>query len=553
MVVRRFFDLAGIQRPDLLGVVVRIPAYIFEMSERSVKKVGDCAVNALEVVVLRDRQGNTLPLMQVVGNEAVERIHGAFVHSTEMELEAEVTLTGGAQYALLYRQAQPVRSLLQVHGVTAVEEKEAEAMVEGMPGPLALLAWIVKEVIEILNLRRVGEVPELMAAIKGVILQAVSHGRIDGTPGRVHLLLIGPPGCSKGVVHRASRLLNGIFELIGTNSITPAGLVGYSERCGPGRTRQVPGKLATASLGTASMEDLQHIDTFSKRHTFGILCDMMERGTLVRTVFQSITMHVDTALLADINPRSSLRPVHDRNDDVLYLDDLDLPLNFLSRVDLAVMFGGCVEHNLDVMQEIMADTAAVGPAAMKPEQAGRIRHLRVLMAYLRDVCATVDVTPVKDLVLDRARAIREQNKEKLEQLNLATDFLLRSGKTIPKLVAASARLHGRCEAEPVDVELAFELFEEKMKFLNRLEPAFEPVANARGSAEAAKLRQQRILEHFSGRDVHLDTLAELFTEVGEKTLKRDLQAIGATSQGAGVWRVPERPKPAQRGQDAAGG
>jgi DNA replicative helicase MCM subunit Mcm2 (Cdc46/Mcm family) len=259
-------------------------------------------------------------------------------------------------------------------------------------------------------------------------------------------------------------------------------------------------------------------------------------GRLIRTTWRDVDIPVETALLADVNPKTTVRP-HCINKDVMFIDDLGLPVNFLSRIDLALVFERDVARQIQTMKGMVEAISEVGPEGDLGADP-RVRELRLLVAYVRDRYPTVTVDDVSGLVNEKLTELLQRNAEKLAALHLASDFLTRGVKSILKLVAASARLNGRCAATKDDVSVALELFEEKMRFVTMIEPSFEHVSDWKHSPDAQEKRQQRIIEHFGGRTANISAIKALFPELNQKTVVRDLHAIMAEHLGDGAWRIP---------------
>jgi hypothetical protein len=121
---------------------------------------------------------------------------------------------------------------------------------------------------------------------------------------------------------------------------------------------------------------------------------------------------------------------------------------------------------------------------------------------------------------------------------MASDFLLRGTRAFYKGIAGSARMNGRTVAEPLDVDNAADVFEEKMNFLQMIEPSFSPVHGWKGTPNKEGARQIRIVEHFGGTEVKIDSLCDMFKGVGRRTLIRDLHIVGARPKGRGYWLIP---------------
>jgi hypothetical protein len=150
----------------------------------------------------------------------------------------------------------------------------------------------------------------------------------------------------------------------------------------------------------------------------------------------------------------------------------------------------------------------------------------------------VRLEAVTEIVNERLNKLIEKNAEKIEALSLATDFMLRSAKSLLKLIAASAVIHGRCDAMEVDVDMAFEIFGEKMRFLSMIEPCWKSVEDWKHET-GQEDRQRRIMEHFGDRKISIAELETFFSGVSSRTLRRDLRKLNARHMGDGLWEVPK--------------
>ncbi|MCK6472704.1 MAG: hypothetical protein L6R28_13250 [Planctomycetes bacterium] len=531
----RIASLVDVQHPDLLGRTVVVRVRFAEASDISVVQVEGKPVNAVKMVMVQDRAGHELPLSNLVGNERAAEVWRHLDEGREVDLTAEVTLQNG-HYAFTYLGHTEVTAALHLVGATKEEEAAAAKLVDELAAvPQGVIDWIRTEVVDLLGIVGAEGFPQLWRALMAVILQAVANGTVNATPATVNILLVGAPGLGKGLLSRAAVLLNHVAVRISSNSITPAGLIGTRERIGGNRTRVKPGALVLANNGCAIIEDLHNVDTYSYRHAFGIFCDVMEMGRAIRSTYGGVDLQVNTGLLADVNPRSTVRPAFLGKQDVLFLDDLNVTLPYLSRVDVVIYLPRDVARQVETLKAMISDAPKVGAVETSTKDLQRIRRLQVLVAFLRDMCPTVDVEPVVGEVQARLQELLDLNRAKLNALDMASDFLLRGAKSILKLVAASARLHGRCDAESVDVDVAFELFGEKLVFLSLIEPAFRPVAEWHSEPQ---VRQMRMQEHFSGQTVDIEAICKMFPGVSKRTIQRDLVAIGGKSHGDGQWTVP---------------
>jgi hypothetical protein len=421
----RVESLIALQLPSMLNRRVAVLARVVEVPVITVKFVNGAQVNTLDDVIIQDRKQTEMTLIGVTGNDAVSAILNAHRTSSEVELTAEVVLRDDT-YVLTHLSSKQIDSACQLVGATPLEVLKATETARRYES--GLLPYIVDCIIAILGIKAVDSFPIMRKALMAVVLQAVSSGRVNGTPGRVSTLLFGPPGVGKGLINRAVQLLAAIFQPIGSNSVTPAGLAGWASRLSKNRTRIHPGVLVLASGGVAAMEDAQLVDSHSHRHTFGILAEMLSNGRLVRTTVGLIDLEVDTALQLDLNPKSTTRPAY-QNKDVMLLEDIGLPVNLLSRIDIVFHFTRDVGRQMNTVLEMLSGIESVGPEANMADD-GRVRELRVLVAHLRDNCPTIQLGGVMELITERMRDLFEQNKEKLHSLHLASDFVTRGGKSV---------------------------------------------------------------------------------------------------------------------------
>ncbi len=393
--------------------------------------------------------------------------------------------------------------------------------------------------MEILDIRHLDGLPVLKRALDAVILQSVSSGKIKGKPAQIYILQIGPPAVGKGVIHRAAQVISPIVQRVSTTRVSPLGLTGSKSRIDGNRSRIIPGQLLLASGGTVLLEDLQNVDTVTRRHCFGILSEVMEDGRALRSTHDALNAEVDAAILADLNPKSTVRPAHSSNKDIIFLDDLDLPQNFLSRLDLVFVYTRDIVRQLEVMKEITSSITRVGPEE-EIRKDPRARELQVLLAHLRDALPVIDLKGIAPLVNEKHEELMKANWDKLQALNLASDHLARGTRSVMKLVAANARLNQRAKANEEDVRAAFELYAEKVRFISLCEPALRPVDSWVGSRSAKERRRREIVTHFGGNGpVHVREIMVMFPDMKDRrTSYRDLRAVGAEPVGQGYWLVP---------------
>jgi hypothetical protein len=328
--------------------------------------------------------------LQVEETEYGPVVVNAFTTAELEQMDREARLRSGICQDLA---TLPANAHLDMRALAKILKRSTKSIAEAFCNTKEtdgeMLKYIFERLVELLQLRKVDEHIALKKSLFAVILQTVSSGDIGGTNGRIAMLLVGPPSVGKSTVARAAMCISPVSELLSANSVTPSGLIGYTESAGKGRTRVIPGKLAIADRGVAIMQDMQNVDTMARRHVFGFFADLAETGRLTRTMNHEVDLEVSTALLLDINPKSTANPSHVAKPS-LFLEDVGLPVPLLTRMDVIIPFSFDAERNQEITLGIIDAATSVGPLPNQAES-DAARELRVVLAYLRDACPTVQV------------------------------------------------------------------------------------------------------------------------------------------------------------------
>jgi hypothetical protein len=222
------------------------------------------------------------------------------------------------------------------------------------------------------------------------------------------------------------------------------------------------------------------------------------------------------------------------------LADIGLQLDTLSRIDVVAAL--CVGDDIDqVAQDVSRQRLRARTPEVKAEMAARTRALKLLVGHLRDELPEIDLQPVEGsleaLVAQQQAILREYAAQAGEEGALVPAALsLRMARALRKLVAASARLSGRGEANEEDVLCAAEMMAFKLevvKWACGTAPEVAPqgsLAQQERWAEATReLRRHKMMEEYGGRMATVEEIAA-GTGQGRRTVERDLQQMGLSPQ-----------------------
>ncbi len=388
------------------------------------------------------------------------------------------------------------------------------------------LRYIHDEVVSHLQIVGLEDFHLLDDLIVFVIMQVVSMGRFGNASGRLHLLIVGPPGQGKKILTEVARVLAVRFEMISSGSLSVPGLVGACSRSQDGWHAE-RGVLVRAAHGIASLQDAHGLNVSELRRIGPVLQQVMEDGRATTSKAGGETWDTPVSLVIDLNrtahlgvgtggreaPLATLRPV-------------------LSRLDLIVEIPADIERASRIASRMMQTIAQQGPAA----NFGWQRWLRVLVAALRDAYPVIDLDPVRDVMVRRLDDVLAVNASGMKRRQDGTDLPLRATVSMARMVAASARAEGRGWGEGSDVERAVHYLNYKLRYLDHV-----PVSTNYQTTKSEP-REEWFRSRYAGKTVRPEEAAaeyeaDLGEAMGERTARRYLKRIGGRKDGT-EWTVP---------------
>lgn len=490
--------------------------------------------------------GEILELLPALGTSIVEKLQrnrrvGALVRITGLVASVPMRLSGNHaaanvsdvhKYVLHVVDVEPTTSALDLLGATADERAETRQFLDALRAEGVTPYAHLNETL-LTELRIVGgtDIPELFDAISFTVLQALSTSFVGHASGRLHLLLVGPPGHGKKLVGMAAKALNPIAVEASASKVSPAGLASASHRTATGWA-STPGLLPRASEGVLVVQDAQGWSPSTVGKIAPILQELIEDGVVRDGVAGGCTRVARTALILDANRTAQLGG-STRAAEAAILTQRPL----LSRIDSMIEIRLDVDRSWRVAGEMYG---SLGQGSGVLEDQPWVRRLRLLVAHLRDAHPEIRDAGATEALRQAHDEIRQSN-EVLSDMR-GDDLSAVAGRmpiTLMRMVWASARAHDRDVATAEDARLALHFFRYKLTFL-ALNQGHVPVSDRPGVRNARRDYYARYEgQEVSVRTVRQDMQEDLGEAVSTKTIKRDLTKLGAVER-KGLWLLPPK-------------
>jgi hypothetical protein len=494
---------------------------------------------------LRDPEGNLMWSLEVLGAELLTKLQtarrsGLPVEFLGMPIAVPVQLDKkrpDAELGQLRRDivlhlldVRPSNSALNMLAASADEREHAERRRATLAAASQTpLLYMTELLITGLGIAATDDFPLLRDLLEFVVLQSVAVGRITHASGRLHLLLVGPPGQGKKLVGVAARMLNPTCSELSASKVSPAGLVGASYY-GPGGWASKPGLLPRAAHGVALLQDAHGWSDAVVRQVGPVLQEVIEDGVVRSAVAGGVERPAPVGLIIDANRTGQLdAKVGDRPEAaILRLRPL------LSRLDVIAEIPEDHDRAWRVASAMYARLKVHHEGSSEPAWA---RPLRLLVGTLRDRHPKVDLTAVTGAMEDVHTKLYEDNRDVLRLMTQAGDIPTRLAISFGRLVAASARAHDRSVASELDIHVALKFINLKLRYLR--------MHTAKSMSERPDVQDARRdwVRRRGGASVTADDLAaryhaEAGVDVSSRTIRRDLIALGATRVGKDKWLLP---------------
>jgi hypothetical protein len=534
---------------------VRLIGHVSEVHDPAVIKVplseGEYEYIETTAAKIMGVDGEEIHTLDVVGRSLIERVQAACRSGTLVEClgfvvvlpvrinakrpDKDLGIAGHFFFHLV--DLRDSSSAFDLLAATADERDQARALLallrtDGKSPFDFMRDTVTKELAIVAS----DKAPHLATGMEFVILQALSDGRVGNAPGRLHVIIVGPPGQGKKLFQLAGRALNPVCQEASAAKCSPAGLIGASHRTAEG-WRSTPGLLPLASSGVLCIQDAHGWNRHRMAQFGPILQELMEDGEVRDAVAGGRKRSANTSLLIDLNRHAQLQL---GNKAVASEAPLLTLLPLLSRFDAIIEIPVDAPRAWAVGERMYA---GFGQNSKPFDHEGWVRSVRLLVAALRDEHRTIDTSQVLPLLEATHRDIRVEQSDLIASSPVeASAIPVRMAVSMTRMVLASARAHDRSYAVEADVQRASGFMRKKLSFLRSL--AQSPNVQMSGSPNVrSAAREAYYREAWAGRETRPQDVARAYadesgTVVSEKTVARDFERLGAVRVRHGVWLLP---------------
>lgn len=467
--VAQYVSIAAIRKLGMLGKTIKIRATIAHASDPLILKTGDSRTLCINLSFQDAASGDRISSTAITWTPLIDRLSEYRRRFSVYEVLGEVYdfpidgLGHVSEFRLIVYDLRPSTNPLQIIMASQDEVQGVRPLLEGLKARGEnLLDYFYRALVSQRGIRGLEQADLLSDTLKCVVLQAASGGMVLGASGKIHSLVIGAPAVGKKLARDAIRAINPTFQEAHPSKVTVAGISATTFHTAGGWTSKA-GYIPLAHQGAFVIQDYHTVETQRKKIQ-GTFSMAMEDGVVEDSTAARKTHMAQTAIHLDLNKISDLSP--QLLDKIHRLDDIKMPMHLLSRIDYIVDIKRDTARQMAVA---LAMYSSLTSTQEMPEDAEASRSLRLLIAYLRTVHASVSFDPVvREHMRLKHGELMETNRAHLERLPWLSDFQTRTAVSIAKFTAAAARLSDRSASRPEDVDLILPFVARKYEFLTSL-------------------------------------------------------------------------------------
>lgn len=460
----------------------------------------------------------------------------------DAKLSAQALASGPRGFLLQVLDVRESTSMLDLLGAGAAERQNSEALLAKLKSEgLSPHSYLFEQVVKHLKIAGLDDFTELRELIHFAVLQSLSGGQVDHAPGRLHGLVVGPPGQGKKLVSLVAKVLNVACVQLSATKYSAAGLVGASRRTEAGWVSQ-PGLLPQAAHGVAILQDGHGWEGSRLRAIAPMLQEVMEDGFAGDSVAGGQRRATPTSLLIDLNKRAHVTSSVVGGGPEAGLLGIR---PFISRLDFIGDIPEDAHRSWLVSRSIYK---SLGSGAGDLDCQPWVRELRLLVATLRDRSPDVSLESVRELMAAVHDDVYSANAADFASMPEASDIPARLAITFARFVGAAARGRDSDVAEPCDVDVATAFINRKLQYLKVRGTSYPTSVTGTSSPE----KRNAWFAQLAGRlvrtaDVVNAYRAETGEVICERTARRHIQQQGGVRTGKGEYQLPSGTAPRVEG------
>ncbi len=514
----------------------RLLAWIHQVSSPKLQTFQGMELGYREVM-LRDQRGDRIPAIPM-SSDRYEAVLGKFMNT---DFPVQMVVLEGAVFPVVPVPADRrgrVPDPFFAFYITGVKDQPtAEDLIQVKPDPDETIAAIFREharkpkgivnyiksqLVENLHIQGLDKLEGLDQALDFIIYQSFSDGYEKNSSMKLNSLVIGPPGAGKKLLTTAALILNPVGEEVASvdRKLTVAGLIGNKSTSSRGHEIR-PGYVPRASHGVLCIQDFHEI-RHDRQPIFAMFSKLMEDGEVIDSTTSRVIFKALTAIHVDMNRLSQVRPLPQGK------QDIDVPVNVLSRFDFIVELERGGQSQLKVAEEILREWGKADVTSDSATAGEWKRTLKRIVAYVRTYFRKVEPLPenVRECLVGRMDAVWKEMQDEFPDEKAITDFSTRAAISAHKYVRAITSASLGTVATEEDVDGAIPFIKTKLRTVLQIRGEIPVVEKPKSLHD---LRHEFIQRTFGGEVVTIKGVRAALKEAGiavaVKTVERDLKTI----------------------------
>ncbi|MCB2211361.1 hypothetical protein KQI52_04555 [bacterium] len=538
--------IGELTRSSNLKKPARLLAWVEQISSPQLTSAFGMSIGFREIV-LRDQWGDTIKAMPM-SNDRFMDVVGRVM---DPSFPVQMVVLEGAVFPVEPSPADGRRKVPDpffAFYITGIKDHPtAEDLIHIRPDPGETIANIFKEhalqqngivkyiknqLVENLHIQGLDQLEGLNKALDFIIYQSFSDGFDKNGSMKLNSLVIGPPGAGKKLLTTAALILNPTGEEVASadGKLTLAGLIGNKKSTTAGQMVH-PGYIPRASHGVLCIQDFHEIKR-DRKPIFAMFSKLMEDGEVIDSTSTRANFKALTAIHLDTNRVSQVRPLKPDQ------QDIDIPVNILSRFDFVVELERGEKSQLNVADEILRQWGQTEASLESSAEGNWKRVLKRIVAYVRTYFRKAEIPEdLRDYMVERMNAIWDEMKEEFPDQKALTDFSARTSVSLIKYVKAITSASLGTVATKEDIDQAISFVRTKLRTVLELRSELPEQQQQKSKSD---LRRDFIRRTFGGETVTVEEVWEAvnddFGSYSQRTIERDLGMV-ATREQHGSYRV----------------
>ena len=543
----RYHGIGDLYGTEMIGRTVKVRVHVKEWEppfHYPYEENGNTVDTLVTTLLLEDVKRKAISTASITDEALVKKLINEAEKYTFLDLLATVVTlrasNGLNKFHLLVHDSRASNRIAQIAEIDESDRAEAERLISELSREKrTIMEFIKTELTDKFSFNLGHHLLEL--GIEGTILQAFSEGWYESTPARIHTLAVGSPGVGKKLMAQAAWYINPMFTEAHPTKISAAGLNGAARMEKGNKWVSEPGLIPEAHKGTFILQDFHAVRASQRNAALDTFSMVMEDGQCIDSTAAKTTHPAETSIHVDKNKITDLFPEKEVKG---FAEDVNIPMNVLSRFDFIIDFPRDAEPQITTMLERFTGGTKITVERPRDVLEPAAMRIRKLVAILRDKHGEVNVAQgIRSYARKKFEELRDANVEHLKDLPLLSDFMQRMHNSVHKFMTAHATMEDRSFCENKDVDVALRFIAEKMAVLKKVQSELK-IPKGWEIPRGRKIAEWITEEFSAGSVVTVKKVRESYEKhfgiaLDERTAQRWLRKTG-TQVRKGSWKLRPR-------------